>query len=237
MKLTLKEIRKQTGEASTFIFTPDGPVSYMAGQHLSIQLHHEHPDERGTVRTFTMSSSPTEEGIIDITTKNGPSSFKQALFSLPIGTSLEARDPRGSIYLTGETSGEQVYVAGGIGITPFRSMIRYAFDTKLPIPIVLLYSNKAPEEIVFKKELDEIAQAQPSIAVHYTITQPVVGSTVWTGRVGRIDETFIKEHVQNMLTATFYIAGPTGMVEGMIEILKTPGVQPEHIKFEKFSGY
>ncbi len=232
MNFILKEIRKETEEASTFVFTPDSIFPYLAGQHLSLMLPLENPDLRGTVRTLTLSSSPTEVGFVTITTKRGPSSFKQALFSLPVGSVVEARAVRGSMVLDETTLHPHIMLAGGIGITPFRSMIKYALDKHLSVPITLLYSNKTPEEIVFRKELDTIAQAMPTIKVIYTITQSKDGLP---GR--RIDEAMIKEYCSDIPNAIFYTAGPMGLVEAMITLFTGMGVPPEHVKFEKFSGY
>lgn len=232
MIFTLKEIRPETSEALTFIFTSDSPLDYKPGQHVVLRLPHENPDERGIIRTFTLSSSPTQEGIVSITTKQGISSFKKALFSLSAGATIEARGPAGNMYLLENEVGQHIMLAGGIGITPLRSMIKYAFDKKLTLPITLLYSNKTPEEIVFKQELNMIVQATLTIKIIYTITQPKDGLP---GR--RIDEAMIKEYCPDIPNAIFYIAGPTGLVEAMLTLLTGMGVPQEHVKFEKFSGY
>ncbi|MBI3577751.1 FAD-dependent oxidoreductase [Candidatus Gottesmanbacteria bacterium] len=237
MKLTLKEIRSETKEAATFIFTLDIPIGYLSGQHVSIIVPIEAPDERGKVRTFTISSSPTQEGIITITTKRGPSSFKQTLFSLPIGSAIEARGPTGSMTLDESDNRLRVMIAGGIGITPFRSILKYAFDKKLNLPITLLYSNKTPEEIVFRAELDEIASKLPSVKIIHTITHLEESKEKWEGRTGRVDETMIKEVAPDLTNTLFFIAGPTAMVEAMIELLKGLTIPNENVKFEKFSGY
>lgn len=231
MMFTLKEIRPETAEASTFIFTSDTPVVYKPGQHIVLRLPHENTDNRGVTRPFTLSSSPTEEGFVMITTKRGPSSFKQTLFALPIGSTTEAKSPVGNLYLL-EDQSPHIMLAGGIGITPFRSMIKYAFDKKLTMPITLLYSNKTLEEVVFKKELDAITTSMPNIKVVYTITQPEDGLP---GR--RIDEAMIKAYCPDIPNTIFYTAGPTGLVETIIAVLAGMGVPPEHVKFEKFSGY
>lgn len=237
MKLILQATKQEAGEARTFVWTPDTHVPYKAGQHVSVMLVHDNPDIRGKVRTFTLSSSPTEEGIYQITTKLGPSSFKQALFSLPIGSNLEARAPSGSIILDEADTRLRVMIAGGIGITPFRSMIKYAADKNLSLPITLLYSNKIPEEIVFRKELEEIGQSHPSIKILFTVTRPEEGKEQWSGRVGRVDEEMVRQFAPDPANTLFYIAGPSVMVEAMLELLQNMAVPKENILFEKFSGY
>lgn len=237
MNLTLRETRKETKEVETFIFASDGPGKYKAGMHVVLRLPHKNPDGRGIIRSFTASSSPTEEGIITITTRPGPSSFKKALFSLPIGSTLEARGPAGTMYLLEEMPGQHVMLAGGIGVTPFRSMIKYAFDKHLSLSITLLYSNKIPQDIIFRKELDQIASQVSNIQIVYTMTQPKEGLPSTSELLGRIDAAMIKEHVSDLLSANFYTAGPTAMVEEIIELIKSLGVPQEHVRFEKFSGY
>lgn len=241
MQLNLVEIKKETEEAGTFIVSSSEPVSYKSGVHMSMMLPIEHPDERGKVRTLTLSSSPTED-YLSFTTKRGPSSFKQSLFGLRLGASFQVRGPSGGMVLDeiDLPAGRQVprvMIAGGIGITPFRSMIKYAFDKNLTIPITLLYSNKTQEDIVFRKELDDIARQNHSIRVIYTITQPEESREQWSGRVGRIDEALIRESVADIYGSIFYIAGPDSMVTAVLELLHIIGVPKENILFEKFAGY
>jgi ferredoxin-NADP reductase len=236
MIMTLQQIRPETAEASSFIITPSEPISYKPGLHMSMMLAIENPDVRGKVRTFTLSSSPTRD-YFSFTTKRGPSSFKQALFGLKPGATFQMRGPSGGMFLDEADSRPRVMIAGGIGITPFHSMITYAFDKKLTIPITLLYSNKIPEEIVFRKELDAIAKENPSIKIIHTITRPQESKEHWSGRAGRVDESFIKENVPDLVSPLFYLAGPDSMVTALLGLLQTMGIPKENTVFEKFSGY
>lgn len=233
MMLTLKEIRPETAEVSTFVFISDTPIDYRAGQHVSIRLPHENPDSRGTIRSFSLSSSPTEEQLA-ITTKRGESSFKRALFTLPIGAKIEARGPGGGFILREEDPGHHVMIAGGIGITPFRSMVTYASDTHLALPITVLYSNKTPEETVFKEYLDALSTKNPSITMVYTVTGTL--SSSWNGKIGRIDEALIKEFSRSQ--CRYYVCGPLPFVESMVALLGTTmRIPSDRIHFEKFTGY
>lgn len=234
MKLTLQNIHPETREASTFVFTPDAPVVYKAGQHISMRLPHENPDLRGIVRTFTLSSSPTE-GALTITTKKGPSSFKQMLFQLTPWATIDARGPGGMFYLK-EEDPEHVFLAGGIGITPFHSMIRYACDEKKNIRMTLLYSNKNPDEIVFKDELDALAKENPNLHIIYTITQPDLGAS-WQGRIGRIDEALLRETSALCPGAHWYASGPPLFVDAMLAIFTSLAIPETHQHFERFTGY
>ena len=235
MKLTLVEIQKETPRASTFLFAPDTPVYYQPGKHISIILPMEHPDSRGKVRQFTVSSSPTEKGILAITTKRGPSTFKQTLFALSKGAVIDARGPGGGFTLR-EGSERLVFLAGGIGITPFRSMIRFLCDTKSKRLVTLLFSEKTLENFTFKTELDEIVGHMPSLSIGYTVTQPEA-DLGWKGRVGRIDPGLIKNLTSERGKSLFYICGPVSFVEAMVENVKAIGVSQDRIFVEIFSGY
>ncbi len=234
MILTLQKIRPETSEVSTFFFTPDAPIVFKPGQHISMILPIEKPDERGKVRTFTLSSSPTE-GALTITTKKGPSSFKKALFQLALGATIDCRGPGGMFYLKEENL-QHVFLAGGIGITPFHSMVRYACDGKKNVQMTLLYSNKNPDEIVFKDELDAFVKKNPNLHIVYTITQPDQG-TIWQGRVGRIDELLLPETSSRSPGSHSYASGPPLFVDAMLAILKALDIPEKHQHFERFTGY
>lgn len=236
MNVTLREIRQETEEASTFFFTPEGPVTYSPGQHIILRLPIDRPDERGTIRTFTLSSSPTEERL-SITTKRGPSSFKQALFGLPVGTVIEARGPAGNFVLHEKETRTQIMLTGGIGITPVRSMLKYALDKHLSISIVLLYSNKIPEEIVFRRELESLVTNLSNFTLVETMTRPEESKESWQGKVGRIDERLIRNYTTDMGNTLFYTCGPKAMVDAMVELLNSLGVPRTNIILEQFPGY
>lgn len=236
MKTILKQVHLETTDIQTFFLEPQTPFAYKPGQHLNMLLSIDHPDERGRVRPFSLSSSPTEK-LLSITTKRGPSSFKQKLFTLPVGSVVDIAGPAGKFVLLEKDKRLHVMIAGGIGITPFRSMIKYACDTQLELPMVLLYSNKVPEEIVFRKELEEIGQTVPNIKIIETITKPDESGEKWTGRVGRIDSALIKQFVPHPEDANFYTAGPGAMVEAMILLLNNMGISIDLIHSEQFAGY
>ena len=134
---------------------PDKEFEFLAGQYIYLTLPKlNYPDPRGATRHFTISSSPTELPKICITTRiRVESGFKKTLDEVEAGVSIEADAPFGEFTLNENDLTPQVFIAGGIGITPFRSMLKYVFDKKLPIPIALIYSNSTPEQITFKSEL------------------------------------------------------------------------------------
>jgi ferredoxin-NADP reductase len=234
MILSIKKIRQETTRVSTFIFSPDAPLACRAGQHISMRLPHENPDNRGTIRSFSLSSSPTEN-YLSITTDQGESSFKKKLFSLTVGDTIEARGPGGGFILREEDPGQHIMIAGGIGITPFRSMLTYASDTHLSMPIRVLYSNRMPEEIIFRDYLDELTTKTHSIKIIITITRRERSSTVWNGRTGRIDEALIRECSTGR--DRYYVCGSVPFVESMVVLLGTMGIGSDRVHYEKFTGY
>ena len=231
--LTIQKIRKETGHVYTFHFSSDTPFAYRAGQHVSLRLPHEVPDTRGTIRSFSLSSSPTEN-YFSITTNEGESSFKKKLFSRTASDTIEARGPGGGFILREEDPGHHIMIAGGIGITPFRSMLTYVCDSHLTMPITVLYSNKTPEEIVFKEYLDALSTKNPSITMVYTVTGEL--SSSWNGMTGRINETLIREFSRGQ--CRYYVCGPLPFVEAMVTLLGTTmSIPSDRIHFEKFTGY
>jgi len=230
MTFTLIGIKKETDRVQTFRFSSDAPVVYRAGQHVNLRLMHEKVDNRGTIRSFSLSSSPTERHLA-VTTNRGDSSFKKRLFSLPVGDTIEARGPGGGFVFREEHKDHHVMIAGGIGITPFRSMLASVNSSKLDCPITLLYSNRTPEEIVFRQYLEQSIRFK---LVH-TITRPEASGVPWNGRIGRIDERCIIEY--SKAESIYYVCGSEQFVEavtGLLSLLKVPA---ERVRFEKFPGY
>ncbi len=205
-------------------------IDYKAGQYLMYSLPVEDP--KGNIRPFSLASSPTEDFLL-FTTKLTGSVFKNTLATLKKGDVINARGPFGKFVL--ENSPKHLMIAGGIGITPFRSMIKYAVDTKTKQQITLLYSNKIPEEIAYRDELEKWQKQNKFLRVIQTITRPEESNEQWSGRTGRIDDALIKEHSD--VDTMFYVCGPPGMVDAMLELLKQIGIPEERIRLERFAGY
>lgn len=236
LELTLQEVKNESLYAKTFKFVLNQQdFNYQAGQYLTIDLPVE--DTRGKRRPFTISSSPTEKGFVTITTRPGPSPFKQALNSLDLGSRIVSKAPFGNFVLPSDTSKPLVMLAGGIGITPFRSMIKFACDTQLPLAITLLYSNRTPGDIPFKTEFDNLRHLNHHFKPIYTISEAEGSAGKWNGLVGFIDEKMIGENVPDLENSIFYVCGPPGMVETMLEHLKKMSIPDDRTRFEKFSGY
>ena len=234
--LTLAETRRETPDVRSFVFTPSAPVGHRAGQYLMLRM--DAPgDPRGPSRTFTISSSPTEGDRIMITTRVSPSPFKQRLAGLPPGTELRARAPMGTFALHEDASKRAIFLAGGIGITSFRAMIRYAMDADLPHEILLLYSCRTVEEIALRRELEMLAARNPRFRMVITVTRPAESVERWDGPTSRIDAQFLKEHAGPLDDAIVYAAGPPATVEYLLRAALSLGVPNEKTRAERFTGY
>lgn len=204
---------------------------YKPGQYMMMELDVVDP-ENGSTRSLSIASSPTEDFLL-FSTKISETPFKKKFNNLKIGDKIKLKGPMG-IFTLKEDAKEIVLLGGGIGITPFRDIVKYATDEELPIKLTLLYSNKTPSDIVYKNEWDAFEKQNPNLKVVNTITDDTTG---WGGRTGRINEAMIREFCDDINNAIFYICGPPGMVEGLSNLLKTMNVPLQNIKIEKFVGY
>lgn len=232
-RLVLKEKNHLAPDVLELVFQPSHPLKFHSGQYLEFTLPHAHTDARGNRRYFTVASSPTEPQVhLGVKFYPNSSSFKKTLGDLEIGETLMAGQLAGDFTLPKETNQKLVFMAGGIGITPFRSMIKYLIDTKQSRDIVLLYMNKTKESIVYG---DLFAQAEPlGVHTHYILTDPAPPD--WQGLTGFIDANMIKKTISDYQNHFFYISGPQVMVASMRDMLQGMGVKADHIKKDFFPG-
>ncbi|MGH8503751.1 MAG: FAD-dependent oxidoreductase [Gammaproteobacteria bacterium] len=228
---------KETDSVATFAFELERDLEYEAGQYVTLKLAGVE-DPRGPQRPFTLSSSPTENARLSITTTMTGSPFKARLTEISERGALDGikmRGPMGDFKLNGGRAA--VMIAGGIGITPFRSMLRSASDLGFGLYVMLFYSNSTPGEIAFKRELDDIARQWGRLKIIYTITRAEAGAT-WAGRTGRIDAGMIREHVQALNAPLYYVCGPPTMVHDISRLLEDElDIAQENVRAEKFTGY
>lgn len=229
-------IKKEKVSKDAYSFYFNRAFDFLPGQYIRMTLDIENPDGRGMSRSFTISSSPLQD-YITITTRIIQSSFKKNLENLVPGTKVKFFGPMGSFLLNEEDKTPRIFLGGGIGITPFHSMITFSNTKKLTIPITLFVSFSTFNEIIFREELEEISKNNPNIKIIYTITHPEESKEEWNGETGRISESLIKKYLPDMQSPIYYIAGPPQMVEAMTEIVKNMGISDEKIKVENFTGY
>lgn len=232
--LKLKEKRKIARDTFNCFFEKQNRFNFVPGQYLEWTLPHSRPDSRGDRRYFTISSSPTEKFImLTVKINENGSSFKKALMGLKPGDQIFALGPSGEFTLLKSSQKDCVFIAGGIGITPFRSMIKYLMDKKFSKEVTLLYSNKSKNEIVYKEIFDSAKKAF-GLKTVYTLTDAWPN---WKGRKGYINEKMIKQEVFNYKGKLFYLSGPQPMVQSFEKILKNMGVSRKNIKVDYFPGY
>ena len=235
--LTLKEKISIARNLYEFSFISNQKLDFLPGQYLEWTLPHKSVDSRGNRRYFTIASSPTEENIkLGVKIFENSSSFKTALMSLDKGTRLTASQLSGDFTLPKDSNKKLVFIAGGIGVTPFRSMIKYLLDKSEKRDIVLFYINKTAEEIVFKEIFDE-AFRKLDIKTVYVLTDKENIPKGWKGRVGHLGGDIIRKDVFDFRERIFYISGSHSMTESLKEILKGIEVSDNQIKTDYFPGY
>src|SRR3989304_2712659 len=239
MKLKLARKLDEAKGTKSFFGEPEKPVSYIAGQYFYFTIPQlKYPDPRGNTRHFTLSSSPTEGNLLRNTTRiRDESGYKRTLDELEIGVLIDGEGPNGTFILDEKETGPHVFLAGGIGITPFRSMVKYAADKNLGTKIHLIYSNSIPEEIAFKEELLNLSKSWPNLKLDMTITKPEETKEPWQGLTGRVDEALITKLVPDFLQKTFWVCGPPPMVDAMEGALGKLGLSSGKVRSEKFTGY
>lgn len=234
--LRLKEKIRIASDAFDFIFPLPKRLSFMPGQYMEWTVSPKNSDHRGNRRYFTLSSSPTEDNLrIGVKFYTDGSSFKKNLLSLDINKLVVASQLAGDFVLPKDRNKKCVFVAGGIGITPFRSMLKFLLDTKQQRDIILMYSNRYFSEIVYQDIL-ELAQKELNIKVIHTLTDLNNIPENWNGLRGRIDDKMIKSQIPDFNNRLFYLSGPHTMVSGFEKILKNIGVTNKNIKTDFFPG-
>ncbi len=234
--LRLKEKVQIASDIYDFIFVPSRKLAFAPGQYMEWTLGHAGIDSRGNRRYFTLASSPTENSLrVGIKFYPNSSSFKQAMLSLDAHHEIVASHLAGDFVLPRNPKQKCVFIAGGIGITPFRSMIKYLLDNRLRRPIVLFYANKTADGFAYVT-LFEKARQELGLKTIYTVTDTSQLPSWWNGKVGRITPELIKTEVPDYMNCLFYISGSKGMIDSFKELLSQLHVRENQIKTDFFSG-
>lgn len=239
MKIKLVKKQDEAKGTKSFFWEPETPVTYQPGQYFYYTIPTlKYPDPRGTTRHFTISASPTEGNLLRLTTRiREESGYKKTLDGLSIGTEIDGEGPNGTFILDDKDVGPHIFIAGGIGITPFRSMIKNVIDKNLQTEIHLIYSNSIPEEIAFRNELTEWSGSHQNIKVDMTVSHPEESKEKWGGLTGRVDENLLKKLVSDTTEPTWWVSGPPTMVDAMEQVLGQLKIISGKVKIEKFTGY
>jgi len=221
----------------SFRFEIPKGFEYRGGQYSVIRIDLAHPDSRSNARTCSTSSSPTEPYLqFTFTIRN--TGYKDTLMEMQPGEEVELTPARGKMVLDQSMSEHCVMIAGGIGVTPFRGIIKEAYDLRrLDKKITLIYSDKTLSELAFFSEFKDIESDYANFRAFYTLTRHTFDAGEWAGRMGRINEEFIIESVADLEVCTFMVCGPVEMCKGAMAQLSSLGVTRERIITEMFTGY
>jgi len=225
--------------AGTMAFHFEKPVgfTFVAGQAGDFILPNPpENDHEGNKRSFTLACAPYENEIA-IATRMRDTAFKRSLKQIDLGTELELDGPWGELTLHEDAKTPAVFLTGGIGITPVRSIVLQATHDKLPHHIFAFYSNRTPQDAAFLDELSAAQKANSSFTLIATMTEMGSSSNAWSGETGYIDEAMLKKHLSDLQQPIYYISGPPKMVGALQKLLKKAGVNDPNIRTEEFSGY
>jgi ferredoxin-NADP reductase len=210
---------------------------FKAGQFLDMTLiDPPETDAEGNMRRFSIASSPHEDTLM-IATRMRDTAFKRVLKSMAVGTAVKIDGPSGDLTLHRDATRPAVFLAGGIGITPFRSIIVQAAREKLPHRLFLFYSNHGPEDATFLDEFEGLEQQNSRYKMIASMSDMSQSSRPWSGETGLIDRAMLARHLKNATSPVYYLAGPPKLVVAMRAMLKTQSVADADIRAEEFSGY
>lgn len=235
---TRLEGREEIAEG-TMAFRLEKPAGFFfkPGQAIDLLLVLPSGTNAEIVRhTFSIASAPFEDHLT-IATRMRDSAFKRLLKSLMPGSSLQLEGPAGSLTLHSNRTRAAIMIAGGIGITPFISMLRQAAHDQLPQALVLLYANRRPEDAAYLAELQSLERQHKHFRLIATMTRMAKSSQVWAGRSGAIDQALLGQLAGEFVAPIFYLAGPPAMVDAMRQTLNLAGIDDEDIRSEEFYGY
>lgn len=220
-----------------FVFKPEEKVEFRAGQYMEWTLGQDKPDSRGNRRYFTIASSPTEDEIrLGVRFYENPSSFKKKMLLLQPGEEIFMGQLAGDFTLPSDPEKKLAFLAGGIGVTPFRSMAKYLSDKNEKRDMILLYSNKTPSEIAYKEIFDEAAR-KIGMKTVYVLTSAGEIPAELNARSGIINRETIEREIPDHDERTFYISGPHSFVTAMEKCLREIGVKGNRIKTDFFPGF
>src|ERR1039457_2418028 len=211
--------------------------TFEAGQAIDITLlAPSETDAEGNTRTFTIASAPYEKSVM-VATRMRDTAFKRMLKVMPVGTAVQMEGPAGDLTLPRDAARTAVFLCGGIGITPFRSIAFAAAKEHLPHRIFLFYSNRRPEDAAFLAELQTLERENPNYKLIASMTGMEKSHRPWHGETGMISNEMLARYLKDATSPIYYIAGPPGMVKGMHMMIHESGVDEGDIRTEEFSGY
>jgi ferredoxin-NADP reductase len=224
------------GTMAFFFDRPPG-FEFVGGQSVDVTLiNPPETDIEGDKRAFSLANAPHEPDLM-VTTRLRDTAFKRVLKALPLGSKVQLEGPFGSMTLHRKTARPAVLLAGGIGITPFRSMLYQATQEDTGHRLFLFYSNRRPEDAAFLPELQQLAQKHTNFTLVATMTNLEKSKVSWNGERGYITLEMLAKYVGDLTQPIYYMAGPPGLVDAMQQMLAPAGVNEDDINSESFAGY
>ena len=233
----LKDRREVAEGTMAFRFEKPSRWTFKAGQYLNMTLlNPSETDSEGNVRSFSIASAPHEETVM-VATRMRDTAFKRVLKTMPFGIDVKIEGPFGNLILQDDSTRTAVFLAGGIGITPFRSIVHSAASAKLPNHIVLFYSSRRPEDAPFLAELQSLEGDNPHYRLIASMTEMGKSHLPWNGETALINQEMLRKYLKDAASPIYYIAGPPAMVKGLQEMLNKAGTNNDDIRVEEFAGY
>jgi len=230
--------RKEVAERTmAFYFEKPQGFVYTAGQFADYTLlDPSETDTEGDIRGFTLTSAPYEPRLM-ATTRLRDTAFKRVLRDLPIGTELLLDAPYGSFTLHHNLTRPAVFLAGGIGITPVRSIALQAAHEGAGPRIIAFSANRRPEDAAFLDELRRLDETAPDFTFIPTMTRPETSRRAWEGETGHVDKAMLSRQLEDLNAPIYYLSGPAAMVKAMRGMLNAADVDDDDIRTEEFTGY
>jgi ferredoxin-NADP reductase len=231
-QMTLVDRQRIARDTMAFWFDANGArYEFRAGQHADFVFRSESDNSR----TFSLASSPLDKEPIMIAMRMRETAFKTALNAAAFGTKFKVSRPRGSFTLHKDVTRPAVFLAGGIGITPVRSILQSATQERLPHKLYLFYSNREADDAAFIEELQGMAAQNPNFTFVPTITGHK--TLEWPYEKGHINREMLTRYLLGLNGPLYYIAGPSGMVTAMTDLLNSLGVSQDDVRTEEFGDY
>lgn len=237
MKTNVKLVKKELIARDTMAFYFEKPedFEFRAGQFADYTLiDPPETDEEGNTRGFSLVQAPFEDYIV-AATRMRDTAFKRVLKDLPVGTEVKLDAPYGDFTLHKTEATPAVFIIGGIGVTPVRSMIAQATHDKTNHKLTLIHANRLPGDAPFSDDFKKFAQENPNFSFVPVATNS--DGQGWDGEKGHVDGDMIKRHVEDVSAPIYYLSGPQGMVKAMRQILIDIGANEDNIRTEEFDGY
>ena len=220
-----------------FHFAKPADFKFEAGQSVNVSLiDPAETDPKGNSRSFSLVSAPYEIELV-IATRMRDTAFKRVLKAMPAGGRVGLRGPAGMFTLDPADARPAVFLAGGIGVTPFVSMLRDAAHSRLGRDLWLLYSNRRPEDAAFLEELAALPKRHSRCHFVGTMVEMDKSSRPWSGETGFLDRAMLERYLKGFAAYVYHIAGPPGLVEAMHKMLIGAGIAEDAIRTDEFFGY